>query len=528
MPALGLKAARGFGAECYPYLIALCFPLNLWLCNLSDAPSGRGVVTTIVITMLVTVLLSALARPFFQNCHARSIAVSLLLICIFAYGLVFDQHSWTGWRHRHFITFWLPPFATALALLFRYRRANFRSGLSRCFCTTAVILLLVQVVSAVPQLSLAQDELQQRLPLEQLDDWEIVNSDDPAQLTRPDIYYIIVDGYARKDSLQKVVQFDNSEFIKSLQERGFYVPEKAHANYCHTHLSLPSSLSMQYLPVSSVIDEGYFSGNSREIHSWTKNSLVAQRLRKIGYRYRHVGSGFYSYRVDESADENLVYDRGSSDYLLEFVFTTAIAPVLGKASLLRFVFDYAKFHEHQFKYIPRSKNSSDPLFTFAHILCPHPPYVFRRHGRRKHASPNKNDAAAYVEQLQYLNGRLLEMIDEIDRTSGNDAVIIIQADHGTWFWGYTPETPTQDQLFERMSILAAYRYPPKARAELYSTITPVNSFRVLFNNLFGDSLPLLKDRALYSQGDFHFTTYDWEKTASRDPLAGSRLRSTTN
>ena len=528
MPAFVLRVVRGIGAECYPYLVALCFPLNLWLCNLSDAPSGRAVVATIVVTMLLTFLLSALARPFFQNRHARSMAVCLALICVFAYGLVFDPESWTGWRHRHFFVLWLPPFAMALGLLFRYRSVNFGRKLSGYFCTTAAILLLVQIVSAIPQFSAVQSELQQRLSPEQLDDWKIANPGDPGQLPRPDIYYIIVDGYARKDSLERVLHFDNSEFISSLQERGFYVSDKAHSNYCHTHLSLPSSLSMQYLPVETANYEGNFVLDVREMHKWTKNCLVAQRLRRLGYRYRHAGSGFYFYRVDESADENLVYDKGSSDYLLEFVYTTAMGPVLGKASLLRFVFDYANFHEHQFKNIPRPKNNSAPLFTFAHICCPHPPYVFNRHGRRTDTRPNKNDAAAYVEQLQYLNGRLLEMIDEIDRTSGNDAVIIIHADHGTWFWGYTPETPTRDQLFERMSILAAYRYPPEAEAELYSTITPVNSFRVLFNNLFGDSLPLLKDRALYSRGDFQFTTYDWEKTASGEPLAENLLKSAAN
>ena len=43
---------------------------------------------------------------------------------------------------------------------------------------------------------------------------------------RPDIYYIILDGYSRADVLQYVYGYDNGAFIQSLQERGFYVADQ--------------------------------------------------------------------------------------------------------------------------------------------------------------------------------------------------------------------------------------------------------------------------------------------------------------
>jgi hypothetical protein len=64
----------------------------------------------------------------------------------------------------------------------------------------------------------------------------------------PDVYYIILDGYARGDVLEELYSFDNSDFIAALQARGFYVAEASQANYPQTAFSLASSLNMAYIP----------------------------------------------------------------------------------------------------------------------------------------------------------------------------------------------------------------------------------------------------------------------------------------
>ena len=64
---------------------------------------------------------------------------------------------------------------------------------------------------------------------------------------RPDIYYIILDGYARSDVMSKLFGFDNEPFLKRLEQKGFYVARRSTANYCQTPLSLSSSLNAVYL-----------------------------------------------------------------------------------------------------------------------------------------------------------------------------------------------------------------------------------------------------------------------------------------
>jgi hypothetical protein len=55
---------------------------------------------------------------------------------------------------------------------------------------------------------------------------------------RPDIYYIILDGYGGEEMLNKLHGFDNSEFTSALKERGFILPPEAKPNFTRTIHSL--------------------------------------------------------------------------------------------------------------------------------------------------------------------------------------------------------------------------------------------------------------------------------------------------
>jgi hypothetical protein len=79
------------------------------------------------------------------------------------------------------------------------------------------------------------------------------------------------------------------------------------------------------------------------------------------------------------------------------------------------------------------------------------------------------------------------------KASNGKAIIIVQSDHGP---GLVMKKPS-DWYNERMRIFNAY-YLPGQKAGLYPTITPVNTFRVLFRDYFGADLPQLKDESYCS------------------------------
>lgn len=58
-----------------------------------------------------------------------------------------------------------------------------------------------------------------------------------------------------------------------------------------------------------------------------------------------------------------------------------------------------------------------------------------------------------------------------------------------------------------MAILNAYYLPGADPASLYAAISPVNTFRVIFNQYFGGNYPMLEDVSYYStyQAPYNFT-----------------------
>jgi hypothetical protein len=65
-----------------------------------------------------------------------------------------------------------------------------------------------------------------------------------------------------------------------------------------------------------------------------------------------------------------------------------------------------------------------------------------------------------------------------------------------------------------MKILNAY-YLPGHADQLYTSISPVNTFRVVLNSYFGTNFPLLEDVSYYSSLSCHYDFTVMPDTCSR-------------
>ena len=71
---------------------------------------------------------------------------------------------------------------------------------------------------------------------------------------RPDIYYNILDGYARDDVLSERYGMPDNALTNYLTSKDFYLADRSQANYAQTYPSLASSLNMTYLaPLAAVM-----------------------------------------------------------------------------------------------------------------------------------------------------------------------------------------------------------------------------------------------------------------------------------
>ncbi len=342
--------------------------------------------------------------------------------------------------------------------------------------------------------------------------------------SRPDIYYIILDGYGRQDILQAFYEFDNSSFLNELSARGFYIASESSSNYIQTMLSLSSSLNMDYL--QELRADGTGIENRGDLIELVANSKARALLAQQGYQlisfhneYKATIPSAEIYYDDAQADlaypvtafESILIDHSMARVLTHI-------PTFNKA-LIDMPYDtHRRYILSAFETLQKTPTLDGKYFVYAHIIAPHPPFVFDERGEalpqdtpftlndanyyiRDHSQ--KNYIAGYRRQIQYVNTLVLETIDAILTRSTTPPIIILQGDHGPGahlHWGSLEQTIPA----ERFGILNAYYFPDQDYALLYSSISPVNSFRVVFNQFFDLDFALLPDQHYYSPWSFPF------------------------
>jgi hypothetical protein len=318
----------------------------------------------------------------------------------------------------------------------------------------------------------------------------------------PDIYYIILDMYTRQDALLNDYHFDNSTFLDELNQLGFYVAPCSRSNYDETTKSLASSLNMNYLPaLNPEIKPG--ENDPTLVTSLLSNNKVRNLLQGMGYKTVAFETG-YAWDSWTDADVYLKPQYGSSllrqmrPFEALLIKTTALdalsdmGSIISKSYLNTINAPLAE-HINRQEYILNKLNSlatlKGPKFVFAHILIPHYPFIFKADGSIQtdvnyYRDQNVPSSEAYFidgyqNQVAFINSQIIPIVKSILSQSKTPPIIIIQGDHGA-------------KDANRLENLNAY-YLPGGKGNLYSSISPVNSFRLIFDQYFGGTYPLLPD-----------------------------------
>ena len=129
----------------------------------------------------------------------------------------------------------------------------------------------------------------------------------------PDIYYIVMDEYAPLRTLEKFYDYDNSDFIKFLEEKGFYVTKNSHSNYAQTSTSLASALNMKHLNYLSDIIENE-SKDHGILYQMLDNNLVMRNFKSAGYQIYNISSGAWNTGNLNIANEHLCSKNENMDF----------------------------------------------------------------------------------------------------------------------------------------------------------------------------------------------------------------------
>ena len=503
----------------HPFLLAVFPVLFLFATNIEQF--GLGVLVVPVLFLLTaTALLWGLLTLVLKNARKAGLIMSLFLLLFFSYGHVYGALPYFGFiiwgvkiDVRH-VTFLSMAGVFLLGSWLVVRRKRDLGVLTRVVNVSAAVLVAISVFN-IAVFGIRNWGGGTAGPADGAGEGsETVRNADEL----PDIYYIILDAYARQDTLKDLYDYNNTDFLDYLKAKGFYVAEESTSNYPCTLLSFASSLNMDYLD-KFVSDVSRDSDNLIPLIDLVRYSAVRRFLKEHGYTMVAFASGFMVVEMT-SADVYITPGWFGDEFPNALIEMTPIGVFSAKLARIPLLRRRTLGTLDRLATLPGLKS---PKFVFAHMICPHPPFVFGPEGQpvdpkalnRLGGPLFQTEAEAadyrryYRDQVIFLNTKVKAMVDAIIERSERPPVIIIQGDHGPDSLDYSAHPDSIPALRERFAILNAYYLPGKdpVKAGLYPDISPVNSFRVVFNNFFGTSHDRLEARCFLQKGHklYHLT-----------------------
>ena len=477
------------------------FPILSLFENNMSFTALKEIILPIIIIILVIIPTWIFLKIIIKDNKKSAFIISLSLILFFIYGPIFfaiDDITINGedvGRHTYLMIIFLGIWVGGTTFLIKTKKEIGN--------ITNISNIISLIIIGVMLFSIVGYNLENSYSVK-IEEFETIEN---TIKEFPDIYYIILDGYPGKTSLENVSGYDNREFISNLQKQGFFIQEKSYANYPHTFLSLPSILNMKYLDdITTNLNGTDSQAIPYEIGS---NNEVMNFIKSQGYLTVSFDSGWGFTRDMKSADLKLCGDNKifNSEFMITLVKNSMLNPIYVKV----FETDKAESILCVFEELPKIKERTDqPIFAFAHIFSPHPPYIFGANGEIRnlenidpHLETTENlDKEAFVNQLIFVNKKITQVVNEL-LNSENQPIIIIQSDHGTAFlfegksdgW----RNPTNEMLQERADSIN-FIFLPKNIPNIFSeSITPVNTFPILFNHYFGTDFKILDDKIYFAK-----------------------------
>jgi len=494
----------------YPLLFAAFPILFLYAHNISETsasqiwlPLGVSVAATLVLWAVLSLILRSLAKAGF--------ATAIFLVFFFSYGRLYEVlENWGVFVPRH--AYLLPSvlFIWGYCVYFISRaKRDFRIA-TRMLNIVAVVLIAINLFNiGAYQVKLAG--LSADTPVESTEQTAAAAS--PAQLnTLPDIYFIILDEYAHPDTVKEWCDYDNSEFIESLEDKGFFIASESKTGTPNTQHVLAQILNMEYLTwvwhweeatsqwTKTVLPQIEADLSSEEAYQMIADNSVVDFLKTKGYSYVYFGAtyefGRYQQDIKDTADLYFnYYEYDSSSLVTEFVY------ILWNTTMLRPFYHYVAGSQYEsynrrgvlgtLEHLQEVPDMEGPKFVFVHFECPHTPYVFGPNG--EYIAPanwaNYKDKQFYLGQYIFISWEIEKVIDVLLDESEIPPIIILQSDHGQR--PHHPGIVIGANEWEK--ILNAMYLPGIDTDMLYDNIAPVNTFRLIFNHYFDADYPLLED-----------------------------------
>jgi hypothetical protein len=498
-------------AEPFHIILFTFLPALILVTNNVSEVDLKSTYRLLGLSLAVGLVIFAIMFLGVKSRQRAAIIVSFLIIVFCSYGNVYNAlrdgfpQYLTLIRHRYLYPIVIVATGVVVYLLIKKIPAKNLPGINSALNLIGLVMVVYNIAM------ITSFQIQQATKYNALSANQASNNQKSRPL--PDIYFIVLDSYARADVLKSYFKFDNSPFIKELNDLGFYVPECSQSNYNFTIASVSTTLNMDYLGKFNLPIPANTHNTISYINHY-QNSIVKQRLQSAGYK---IISSESEYPWLEWKDADVYFNLPSQNGVAENLQPFELLYLQGTG--LRFFIDnnpqadiisnkevkyrIGSYQLAQLKTV--SQKVASPKFLFIDLEVTHPPFVFNTDGSLNTEtgfSDNIKDTnypqfqADYVNSIKFINGQMLDIVKTILANSKVPPIIFIQGDHGFRAPEYT------NMNFEAFLVPGGEKY-------LYPTISPVNNFRVVENVVFDNPLPMLPDLHYRRIGNdyYHFDQF---------------------
>ena len=446
---------------------------------------GLFLATAAIILLVMGLVFRDMSRGAFITCLAMLVVIN--------FSLVSDGvKTLFPWFHAKIQLVIIVLIGLGLIALLLKKKPNMQVGcilLALAFGAMSLVSFFTAIPKLISTASYAREAEQQEQSIT-----EIIQTD------KPNVYYLLFDEYGGDENLMTYFGYDNSDFYAELEARGFSV---SHSTYnsesCWTDTLVPNLLNLDYVATDDMTEKA-----RRE---YLENPYLATLLQENGYSVNLINHRAYL-RVENAREltEGQVEDN-ISEYLLE-------NSIFNKIDYFYNLINRQLFVDYRDNYVGPLNNCFDqlkncwqetkngPTLTISYIQSPHAPFVFNADGSIRDLTTGWywKDESLYPGQLQYVNTKILEAIDNI-QANDPTAVILLMSDHGArvplhmveQFGG--PRFDAEAETPVMQSALCCVCVPGETLD--IEGLTGINAARTALNAAFGMDLEMIPQATGY-------------------------------
>jgi len=471
----------------FPFLFSI-FPIILLYSENIDEVPVTELTIPLILTFLIIFPLFIVINHILKSGIKAGIIVTFLAAIFFSYGHIFNMLQDTPLFYLDLVhqKYVIIPFIiiliTGVYFLVKTKKdlTNFRS----IFNVVSIVMILFVFFN------IGGFYLGNNSDINELDEISFGNEPTPGNAF-PDIYHIVLDEYSSDDVLLEDFQFDNSEFLNYLVNSNFSIPYSTLANYPVTEQFLFSTLNMKYFHT-----ENFEEYDRLETEKRISSNFVMKFLKQNGYSIIVPYSGYGP--ADRFHESNV--DSCSDVLVLKSRFLTE----LSRTTILNYFAEKQIENERRYTQLCTLSELQDagekydkPVYVFAHLFIPHAPYLFDKDGNPVTPQSNKlkglegwQNTDGYLNEIQFINKKMMNIMTKI-LSESDESIIIIQGDTGS---SILNNPDISDYMKKRLSILYAIHIPNVDTKSFSKNISPVNTYRIIFNNYFETNLEILDNR----------------------------------